>query len=122
METVNIHEAKTHLSKLVEQVAAGTPVVIAKAGRPLVRMVALDAPPVPQRLGFLAGEVAVPDDFDTMGADEIAALFGTVAVCGGLYGSVLLDTPPGPSIVVTATAIFALLLPLMALSRGRGLT
>jgi zinc transport system permease protein len=52
----------------------------------------------------------------------LAALFGTIAVCGGLYGSVLLDTPPGPSIVVTATAIFTLLLPLMAASRGRGLT
>lgn len=76
MSTVNIHEAKTHLSKLVDQAAKGKPFVIAKAGKPLVKVTALDAPAVPQRLGFLAGEIAVPDDFDTMGADEIAALFG----------------------------------------------
>jgi prevent-host-death family protein len=74
--TVNIHEAKTHLSKLVDRAAGGETVVIAKAGKPLVRVSALDAPAEPRRLGFLAGEVCVPDDFDTMGADEIAALFG----------------------------------------------
>jgi prevent-host-death family protein len=76
MATVNIHEAKTQLSKLVDRAAKGEPFVIAKAGKPLVRVVALDAPPAPRRLGFLAGEIAVPDDFDRMGADEIEALFG----------------------------------------------
>jgi prevent-host-death family protein len=76
--TVNIHEAKTHLSKLVDRAARGEPFVIAKAGKPLVKVAALDAPATPQRLGFLSGEIAVPDDFDEMGRAEIAALFGTV--------------------------------------------
>jgi prevent-host-death family protein len=79
METVNIHEAKTQLSKLVDQAVKGEPFVIAKAGRPLVKVTALDAPAAPQRLGFLAGEIAVPDDFDRMGEAEIAALFGSEA-------------------------------------------
>lgn len=76
MTTVNIHEAKTHLSKLIERAVRGEPFVIAKAGRPLVKVTAIDAPAVPRRLGFLAGEIAVPDDFDHMGEKEIAALFG----------------------------------------------
>ncbi len=76
MITVNIHEAKTQLSKLVEQAAQGEAFVIAKAGKPLVKVARLDAPDAPQRLGFLAGEIAVPKDFDRMGEDEIAALFG----------------------------------------------
>lgn len=79
MTTVNIHEAKTHLSKLVDRAARGEPFVIAKAGRPLVRVTALEAPKAKRRLGFLAGEISVPEDFDTMGAAEIAALFGTGA-------------------------------------------
>jgi prevent-host-death family protein len=74
--TVNIHEAKTQLSKLVEQAAQGEAFVIAKAGKPLVKVAGLDAPDAPQRLGFLEGEIAVPKDFDRMGEDEIAALFG----------------------------------------------
>jgi prevent-host-death family protein len=74
--TVNIHEAKTHLSKLVDRAAKGEPFVIAKAGKPLVKVVPLDAPSAPRRLGFMAGEIEVPDDFDTMFADEIAAMFG----------------------------------------------
>lgn len=76
MAAINIHEAKTHLSKLVDQAARGKPFVIAKAGKPLVKVTALDAPVAPQRLGFLAGEIRVPKDFDTMGAEAIAALFG----------------------------------------------
>lgn len=76
MVTVNIHEAKTHLSRLIERAVKGEPVVIAKAGKPLVRMTAIDAPPAPRRLGFMAGEIAVPDDFDRMGQAEIEALFG----------------------------------------------
>jgi len=74
--TVNIHEAKTQLSKLVEQAAQGEAFVIAKAGKPMVKVAGLDAPDAPRRLGFLAGEIAVPKDFDRMGEDEIAALFG----------------------------------------------
>jgi prevent-host-death family protein len=79
MVTVDIHEAKTRLSRLVDRAAKGEPVVIAKAGKPLVKMTALDAPARPQRLGFLSGEIAVPDDFDRMGASEIEGLFGTGA-------------------------------------------
>ncbi len=77
MITINIHEAKTQLSKLVDQAVKGESFVIAKAGKPLVKVTALDAPRVPQRLGFLAGEIAVPEDFDRMGEAEIAALFGS---------------------------------------------
>ena len=79
MVTVNIHEAKTQLSKLVDQAVKGEAFVIAKAGKPLVKVTALDAPAVPQRLGFLAGEIAVPKDFDRMGEAEIEALFGSGA-------------------------------------------
>lgn len=79
MIKVNIHEAKTQLSRLVDRAAKGEPFVIAKAGKPLVRVAALDAPAAPQRLGFLAGEIVVPKDFDRMGESEIAILFGTSA-------------------------------------------
>lgn len=79
MQIVNIHEAKTHLSRLIEQAVKGEPFVIAKAGVPLVKVSALDAPaPKPvKRLGFLAGQITVPDDFDQIGADIIENLFGT---------------------------------------------
>lgn len=76
MVTVNIHEAKTQLSKLVDQAANGEPFIIAKAGKPLVKVVALDAPAAPQRLGFMAGQIDVPEDFDRMGQEEIEKLFG----------------------------------------------
>ena len=79
MVTVNIHEAKTQLSKLVDRAAKGEAFVIAKAGKPMVKVAALDAPAAPQRLGFLAGEIAVPKDFDQMGEAEIDALFGSGA-------------------------------------------
>ena len=76
MKTVNIHEAKTQLSRLVDRAAKGESFVIAKAGKPLVKVTAIDAPAEPRRLGFLKGEIAVPDDFNRMGEREIAALFG----------------------------------------------
>jgi len=78
MRTVNIHEAKTHLSRLVEQAVAGEPFIIAKAGRPLVKVTALGVPTgaQAQRLGFMAGQIAVPDDFDRMGGAEITRIFG----------------------------------------------
>jgi prevent-host-death family protein len=72
----NIHEAKTQLSKLVDRAAKGESFVIAKAGKPLVKVAAIDAPHEPRRLGFMAGEIAVPRDFNRMGTEEIAALFG----------------------------------------------
>jgi prevent-host-death family protein len=79
MQTINIHEAKTHLSRLVDQAASGEPFVIAKAGKPLVKVIALNAPDAGQvkRLGFLQGQLSVPDDFDRMGNTEIEQLFGT---------------------------------------------
>ena len=72
MRTVNIHEAKTHLSRLVERAAQGEPFIIAKAGKPLVKVMPLDAPAAGEekRLGFMP-EIQVPDDFDTMFRDEI---------------------------------------------------
>lgn len=77
MQIVNIHEAKTQLSRLVEQAAKGEPFVIAKAGKPMVKVMALNAPEPSQikRFGFLAGQIDVPEDFDTMGAEVILALF-----------------------------------------------
>ena len=77
MRTYNIHEAKTHLSKLVEMAARGESFVIAKAGKPMVKVTALDTPDSSQkkRFGFMAGQIKVPDDFNTMGADEIQGLF-----------------------------------------------
>ena len=79
MNTVNIHEAKTQLSRLVDRAARGEAFVIAKAGKPLVRVVAVDAPAEAKRLGFLKGEIEVPEDFDRMGEHEIATLFGISA-------------------------------------------
>lgn len=77
MQTVNIHDAKTHLSRLVEQAAQGESFIIAKAGKPMVKVIALtpEDSDAPRRLGFMAGEIQVPDDFDQMGQQEIADLF-----------------------------------------------
>ena len=77
LPTVNMHEAKTQLSRLVDQAVKGEPFIIAKAGKPLVKVTALDAPPPSQRqrLGFMRGLITVPDDFDAIGTAEIAKLF-----------------------------------------------
>ena len=77
MKTVNIHAAKTNLSRLVEEAAEGKPFIIAKAGKPMVKVVPLDAPTDKkvQRLGFLKGQLKVPDDFNTMMSDEIEKMF-----------------------------------------------
>lgn len=77
MQTYNMHEAKTQLSRLVEKAYKGESFVIAKAGKPMVKVVALETPEASQqkRFGFLSGQIQVPDDFNTMAADEIAALF-----------------------------------------------
>lgn len=81
MPVVNIHEAKTQLSRLIERVVGGESLVIAKAGKPLVRMVRLDAPDASRirRLGFMRGHFHVPEDFDRMGRDDIEAMFGGTA-------------------------------------------
>ncbi len=77
MEKVNIHDAKTHLSRLVDRAAKGEAFIIAKAGKPLVKVVPLEpieAKPL-QRTGFMVGQMTVPDDFDEMGRAEIEAMF-----------------------------------------------
>ncbi len=78
MKTVNIHEAKTQLSKLIQEASRGEAFVIAKAGKPVVKVTALGAPTGAQvrRLGFMAGQISVPDDFDRMGKKEIERIFG----------------------------------------------
>jgi prevent-host-death family protein len=77
MQTVNIHEAKTQLSRLIALASQGEPFIIAKAGKPLVKVAAIHTANEAQhrRLGFMQGTMTVPDDFDTMGGDSIAALF-----------------------------------------------
>ena len=79
MKTVNIHEAKTQLSKLIEEASKGESFVIAKAGKPVVKVTAFSAPIGAQvrRLGFMAGQISVPDDFDRMGNEEIEQIFGS---------------------------------------------
>lgn len=67
-----MHEAKTHLSRLVEEAAAGEPFVICKAGRPMVRVTPLNEAGA---AGLLVGQCQVPDDFDQLAAAEIADLF-----------------------------------------------
>ena len=81
MITVNIHEAKTQLSRLVEQAAQGEAFIIAKAGKPMVKVIPLGRAETGAacRLGFMAGEITVPDDFDQMGSDAIAGMFAGYA-------------------------------------------
>jgi prevent-host-death family protein len=76
MQTVNIHEAKTHLSKLIAKAANGEPFIIAKAGKPMVKVVAIDAPEPKKmrRIGFGDGKSKIPDDFDSMFEKEIEEL------------------------------------------------
>ena len=77
MKQAGIHEAKTHLSRLVDGAARGEAFIIAKSGRPMVKVVPFDAPdePVQRRIGFLSGVIEVPDDFDSIGAVDIAESF-----------------------------------------------
>lgn len=73
--TINIHEAKTHLSRLVEQVAGGDEIVIAKAGKPIARLVPLEKPTNTKRLGLLKGKVKVPRDFNAPLPEDLLAEF-----------------------------------------------
>ena len=77
MRTVNIHEAKTHLSRLIDEATKGEPFIIAKAGKPMVRVTPLDPPARDgaRRLGGMEGLFTVPDDFDRMGGDDLIRLF-----------------------------------------------
>ena len=88
MKTVNMHEAKTHLSRLVEGVEKGEPFIIARAGKPVVKVTLVEQP-APRRTGFLKGQVDVPDDFDRMFEEEIQAMFEGKYDGSGLY------VPPG---------------------------
>lgn len=72
---INIHEAKTHLSRIVEEVAAGSEVIIAKAGRPVARLVPLEPAVKKKNLGLLRGTFTVPDDFDAPLPPELLSSF-----------------------------------------------
>jgi prevent-host-death family protein len=74
-KTINIHEAKTHLSRLVEQAALGNEVIIAKAGKPMARLVPLASAPRPKKYGLLKGKFKVPDDFNAPLDPSVLALF-----------------------------------------------
>ena len=75
MEPVNIHDAKTQFSRLIDRVTEGHEIVIARAGRPVARLVPYVERRQPRKLGLMAGQFSVPDDFDTLGAQEVATLF-----------------------------------------------
>ncbi|EKF75447.1 prevent-host-death protein [Alcanivorax hongdengensis A-11-3] len=77
MDIINMHDAKTRLSQLVDKAAKGEPFIIARAGKPVARVSAIEAPEpgAARRLGFLKGQIQVPDDFDRLGEDSIADLF-----------------------------------------------
>jgi len=72
---VNIHQAKTHLSRLLEQALAGEDVVIMKAGKPLVRLTPVAAAPVKRKIGTAGGDFTVPDDFNAPLPDRVLAEF-----------------------------------------------
>ncbi len=80
MQTVNVHEAKTHLSRYLEQVVQGEELIIARAGHPLARLVPYASSLPPRVLGLGQGEAtgnaAIPEDFDRLAADDIADMFG----------------------------------------------
>ena len=77
MQTINMHDAKTQLSRLVELAVQGEDFIIAKAGKPLVKVTRINAPApkLKRKTGFMLGQMSVPDDFDAMGLAEIDALF-----------------------------------------------
>ena len=77
MLKINMHEAKTQLSRLVEKAYEGESFIIAKAGRPLVKVMRIDTPASHKvrRLGFLENRLTVPDDFDSMGNEAVIKLF-----------------------------------------------
>jgi prevent-host-death family protein len=72
---VNIHDAKTHLSRIVEEVAAGAEVIIAKAGKPMARLSPIATPAKAKKLGLLKGKIKVPDDFDAPLKEVVLAQF-----------------------------------------------
>lgn len=75
MTIVNIHDAKTQFSRLVDAASRGETITIAKAGRPVAKLTRLEAQTPPTRLGFLRGRGRIPEDFDRLGSGEIESLF-----------------------------------------------
>ena len=76
MQAINIHEAKTHLSRFVDLAAAGEEIIIARAGKPVARLVALESPrAAPRKLGQGRGRFVLPENFDALAADEVRAMF-----------------------------------------------
>jgi prevent-host-death family protein len=75
MRTVNMHDAKTHLSRLVDEASAGEEIVLAKAGKPVARLVPLQAARKRRRLGVLAGRFTVPENFDAPLPEDVLADF-----------------------------------------------
>ena len=73
---VNIHEAKTHLSRLLERVSAGEEIVIAKAGRPVAKLIPYLESEEPRKMGGWKGRVWIADDFDELPPDLLAAFYG----------------------------------------------
>jgi antitoxin (DNA-binding transcriptional repressor) of toxin-antitoxin stability system len=78
MRTINIHQTKTHLSWLVQRAVQGEPFIIARAGKPLVKVTALGTPeePAMRRIGFLAGQILVPEDFNRLSQGETRLAIG----------------------------------------------
>lgn len=82
MKQVNIYEAKTQLSKLVEAAAAGEEVIIARAGKPAARLVALEKPAGKRSIGVLDGQISIPEDFNAAMPDDLLAAFDGAAFDG----------------------------------------
>jgi prevent-host-death family protein len=75
MQTVNIHEAKTHFSRLVDAAASGEEIIIAKAGKPVARLMPMERAKITRLFGGLKGKVRIADDFDAPLAREVFAAF-----------------------------------------------
>jgi antitoxin (DNA-binding transcriptional repressor) of toxin-antitoxin stability system len=76
VQQYNIHAAKTHLSSLVEKAAGGDAFIIAKAGKPMVKVIpCISHNATPKRVGFLKGQIKIPEDFNQMGQCEITEIF-----------------------------------------------
>jgi prevent-host-death family protein len=75
MKTVNIHEAKTHLSRLAEEVAGGEEIIVAKAGRPMMKLVPIEKKPKQRKIGMLKGKMRIAKDFDAPLPDELLNAF-----------------------------------------------
>jgi prevent-host-death family protein len=75
MTQMNVHQAKTHLSKLLDQAIAGEEVVIMRSGKPLVRLIPVESAPAPRVLGTAKGDFTVPDDFNEPLPDDVLAQF-----------------------------------------------